>query len=384
MLLVIGALLRENFVFTILYFFIGAYAIGKWWSRSALEGVQIEREMQSRVFLGEEIKVGLVVKNPKWIPVLWIRLHEALPVELSVPNFYQRVISLSSREKLTLSYHLQARKRGYYPIGPLTLYSGDILGMGDQINKIYNEDYITVFPKIIPLSKIQILSHSPMGSIRHSLPIYEDPSMVTGKRNYVAGDSLRRIDWKSSASTGQLQVKLFEPSISLETALCLNLSAEDYALKTRYPATELAIVVAASIANWIADKKQAVGLFTNGFDPYINSGVIHPILPRKGRSHVMRMLEVLARVEVVEGRPIETQLREVIHHLPWGTTIILITGRIDDGVFDQLFQARRLGLDVMLVFCGPIPDFQGIKQKAEYFNFPVFQMLSEQDLNIWG
>ena len=101
-----------------------------------------------------------------------------------------------------------------------------------------------------------------------------------GKRDYTAGDSLRRIDWKSTAAVGRLQTKLFEPSIALETVLFLNLNSEEYHYKFRYDASELAIVVAASLANWIIGQKQSVGLVVNGSDPHS----AYPISPASAAS----------------------------------------------------------------------------------------------------
>ena len=55
----------------------------------------------------------------------------------------------------------------------------------------------------------------------------------------------------STAVAGRLQVKLFEPSIALETAIFLDLDANVYSLRARYDISELAIVIAASLANWV-------------------------------------------------------------------------------------------------------------------------------------
>ncbi len=118
-----------------------------------------------------------------------------------------------------------------------------------------------------------------MGTLRHHQPIFEDPSRIFGKRPYVSGDSLRRVDWKATASTGQLQVKLFEPSIALETEIFLDLNTEAYEFHSRASATELAIVVTASLANWVVRARQSVGLVTNGLDPLAQDGLPPRLLP---------------------------------------------------------------------------------------------------------
>jgi uncharacterized protein (DUF58 family) len=382
-LLVIAALMREDFVFTLLYLLAGAFAFGRWWSRKALKSLKIERKYPNRAFLGEELEVELDLTNTGLLPVIWLRVHESLPVEMAVPNFYRSVVSLGPREQVKLHYRLKTRKRGYYPIGPLNLQSGDLLGLAEKGRFEWGPDFLTVYPRIIPLQAVDLPSHSPMGTLHHHEPVFEDPTRVRGKRDYVAGDSLRRVDWKASASTGRLQVKQFEPSISLETSIFLNLNANEYDSKTRFQATELAIVAAASIAAWVERKKQSVGLVTNGKDPLAVGDGLHALPSRKGRGNLMRILDVLARIQVIETLPFAQVMRQVSANLSWGTTIVLITGHVDENLFDQLFQARRSGLDAMLVLCGKVPRFQEIQQKTAHFGFPLRQVFYEEDLNYW-
>ena len=187
-----------------------------------------------------------------------------------------------------------------------------------------------VYPRIIPFTSVDIPSQSPQGTLRHTLPLFEDPTRVFGKRGYTSGDSLRRIDWKSSASSGRLQVKVFEPSIALETFVVLNLNAEDYYYRTRIDSTELAIVIAASVSNWIVEKKQMVGMLVNGRDPLAGEGRPPTIPPRKGKRHMMHLLETLARVETIENSALVPLLGQQRYHLAWGTTLIVITGKLSD------------------------------------------------------
>ncbi len=166
-------------------------------------------------------------------------------------------------------------------IGPLSLYSGDLLGVSGDLQRSQPPDHLTVYPKIVPLTSVKLPSRSPMGTLRHTQPVFEDPSRVRGKRDYVSGDSLRRVDWKATAAAGRLQVRLFEPSIALETAIFLNLNNAEYDSRAPFMATELAIVVAASLANWVVAQRQAVGLFSNGIDPLQDDQLPQSIPPRR-------------------------------------------------------------------------------------------------------
>ena len=97
----------------------------------------------------------------------------------------------------------------------------------------------------------------------------------------------------------------------------------------------------------------------------------------------MRILDMLARIQMAETVPFAQVMRQWSSHLSWGTTIVLITSQVDETLFDELFQARRSGLDIMLVLCGKVSRFQEIQRKAAHFGFPVRQVLYEEDLNFW-
>jgi uncharacterized protein (DUF58 family) len=230
---------------------------------------------------------------------------------------------------------------------------------------------------------MEVPSYSPQGTLRHTLPLFEDPTQVFGKRGYTAGDSLRRIDWKASASTGQLQVKLFEPSIALETCVLLNLNAEDYYYRSRPDTTELAIVIAASISNWIIGKKQMVGLMVNGHDPLTEDGKSQFVPPRKGKRHLMRLLETLARVELADNSGFVPLIQRQRYQLAWGTTLIVITGEAGDDVLDELYQARRLGQNALLILVNRDTSDEASRRRAKILGIPVFSIATERDLSIW-
>ena len=382
-LLLIAAFLRGDFALTLIYLVIGALAAGLWWSRRALGKVKAKRQFTSHAFLGETVKIDLHIKNKGWLPVPWLELRETLPVALAGPNNFQSVIHLGPRADAKFEYSVDARKRGYYPIGPLSISSGDILGLSDSLLVQTPPEALIVYPRIISFTTVGIPSQSPQGTLRHALPLFEDPTRVFGKRGYTSGDSLRRIDWKSTAASGRLQVKLFEPSIALETFIVLNLNAEDYYYRSRLDSTELAIVIAASISNWIVGKKQMVGMMVNGRDPLTADGRPQPIPPRKGKRHLMRLLETLARAEITENSQLVPLIQKQRYQLAWGTTLIMITGTVSSALLDELYQARRWGQNAILVLAGREALDEAIRRRAKTFGIPIHSIATESDLKIW-
>jgi uncharacterized protein (DUF58 family) len=382
-LLVIAAFLRGDFALTLIYLVVGALVAGIWWSHRSMRQVLARRQFSSHAFLGEKIRIDLHIHNQGWLPLPWLELRESLPVALAGPNSFQSVIHLGPGADAKFEYSVDARKRGYYLIGPLSVSTGDILGLSDAVLAQSPAEPLVIYPKIVPFTSMEIPSHSPQGTLRHTLPLFEDPTRVFGKRGYLSGDSLRRIDWKASASSGRLQVKLFEPSIALETFVVLNLNAEDYYYRTRIDSTELAVVIAASVSNWILGQKQLVGMMVNGRDPLAAEGQPQTIPPNKGKRHLMRLLETLARVEIVDQSALIPLLQQQRYRLTWGTTLIVITGGLSNALLDELYQARRSGQNPLVIAAGTDTSEEAVYRRAKILDIPVYNIATERDLKIW-
>src|SRR5215207_9878004 len=173
-LILIAAFLQGDFALTLIYLVVGALAAGMWWSRRALTQLETKRRFSTHAFLGERINIDLHVQNKGWLPLPWLELRETLPVALAGPNNFQSVIHLGPRADANFEYSVEARKRSYYPIGPLSISTGDILGLSDSLQAISQAEALVVYPKIIPFSSMKIPSRSPHGTLRHTLPLFED------------------------------------------------------------------------------------------------------------------------------------------------------------------------------------------------------------------
>lgn len=383
LLFFLAIFIKEDFVLILLYCFIGVYLVSRWWGGRALAAVSIRRDFETHAFIGEQKRIDLHIVNRGWLPLAWLQIRDSLPVGLGTKGPFQQVASLGSKASISLTYSIECVRRGYFPIGPLTLASGDVLGAAPNQTLRLEPDYLTVYPKVIPLSNLDLPARSPQGTLHHRAPIFEDPSRILGKRDYVRGDSLRRVDWKATAASGRLQVKQFEPSIDLEAMIYLDLDEVSYNLRLRSDMTELAITVAASIANWVIGARQSVGLATNGIDPQARMSIPSPILPRRGRNQLLHILEMLARVEISNSFSLLQLLTEQINRYSWGTTLLVITGNVNEALVECLFKARFSGLNAVLIQCGYLVGFAETRQKARYFGFPVHQVINENDLDIW-
>lgn len=389
-LLILAALLRIDFFFYLFYLLMGLVVLGRWWANSAARRVTYKRSFPGRVFWGERPLIHLELCNTGYLPVLWLQVHDSLPIELRSPNFFQQALSLLPRERVSFSYELSCSRRGYYHLGPLALEAGDLLGTAHVSLEYAAPDTLVVYPRIIPLAQLRLPSRTLYGSLPSKQRIFEDPARVVGVRDYTPGDSLRHIAWKTSAILGRLQVKRYEPAIALDTTILINLDKKDYSQMRLWVATELAIVVAASLANWLVERRQAVGLGTNGRDPLIqdngDGARAQPatLLPRKGRDALMRVLDLLARVAMSEGPDFPAFLQRETSRLAWGSTLVVITGRVGEELFAALAGLRRAGFSVVLFSTDPSTAFDAIRKRAATIGVPSYEVWEESDLERWG
>jgi uncharacterized protein (DUF58 family) len=382
-LLAVAVFLQVDFVFYIIYVLAGSYMLARWWTGRNLGRLQVSRRFTDHIFLGETAEVCIEVRNTSWWPVPWLRIQETPPLTLTTGAAVQQVIALRPRERTELHYDLFGRQRGYYEIGPALLTTGDLFGFSEERGQVEALDHLTVYPRVISLTHVDLVSRSPYGVIKSQQPIFADPARVMGKRPYQRGDPLRTIDWKSSAHADVLQVKKFEPAVSLTSLIFLDLNANAYTPQLRYNASEWAVTVAASLANYLTDQRQAVGLGCNGLDPL--SRMTHwTIPPRLGRIHLMKLLEWLARVQVADATSLADWLPTAALDLSWGTTVIAVSPTGDEDTCRALHRLLRAGLNPVLVVVEPHGQFSIIRERAWRLGFPAHLVADERDLRRWG
>jgi hypothetical protein len=100
----------------------------------------------------------------------------------------------------------------------------------------------------------------------------------------------------------------------------------------------------------------------------------------------MQMLDLLARIERTgeeEAVPFLDLLSRRTLALPWGSTVVVITPREVEGLFDTLLTLRRRGLLPILVLLLPDHEFTLTARRADQIGAQAVRIWSEQDLDIW-
>jgi uncharacterized protein (DUF58 family) len=304
--------LRFDPLVYLFYALVGVYLANRFWLRRSLRSLRATRVIgggrgaggsDTSAFLGDRVDATLNLRNDGLLPVAWTMIEEHLPPGLRAIGEPRWALSLAPRDRRTLRYQLFCGHRGYYPIGPLIARGGTPWEADRGALALAPVVYFTVYPHIVPLAQLGLPSRLPLGARRSANPLLPDPSRLVGVRDYQPGDRLRDIHWRASARLGALQVKKFEPSQPLQVAIFLDLDEAAYDFRTRERASELAIVVAASVAAHVVEQRQAIGLTANGRDPLADARAADPTAPPPPPSSEFRVPSSESRSPQSEPSP---------------------------------------------------------------------------------
>lgn len=360
--LVVAAWYGMIVVVVLLGLVLSAAGLSKLWSRFSLRGVSYQRILsEHRVFPGESVELKLRLVNRKILPLPWIQVDDEIPLGFSssVPlapakrpgnGLLSKTAALLWYTGVSWRHRLHCDKRGYYQLGPTMLTSGDIFGFYPRSATEPLMDHIIVYPKIFPIAQLGIPSVYPLGETKYEKRIFEDPSRVIGVRDYNPYDSLKRIHWKASARHMSLQSKVYEPTTTLKVALFLAVDSFQYHGTFNYDEFEMGISVAASIANYVSEQGNPVGAYLN--TRLADSGQSVRISPNSSESHLVSILEALAKTTFLTSLKFEEFLQDEMKGLPWGTTLVFIMARPSPSLTQLLVSLKEDGHKLLVLQVG--------------------------------
>lgn len=360
----VGIFMGQGLVIAFGVMGIAAGAISLIWNRLSLEDVTYERELsERRVFLNEEVTMTLALTNRKPIPLAWINVEDEVPDDLHVvrgdvaanvkPNIQtlEHSTSMAWYERIRWRYRLKGERRGLHTIGPARIESGDPFGFLRSRARNTDDDTVMVYPPIFPLHDLGIPAARPLGDVRKGLPIFADLSRPAGIRDYVLGDPLKSIDWKATARSGALQVRVYEPSSTYTVVIVVAVDTATPHWDSYDPENlERVITAAASVAAFATDQRYGVGLFSNDMPITANKPMTVP--PSRGREHLGAILGSLATIRSYALAPMSKQLLEYVRRFPLGATLVVCSSFIHDEFVATLGAVREQGFRIVVLYVG--------------------------------
>jgi uncharacterized repeat protein (TIGR01451 family) len=372
------------------YVLLGAYLLSRFLARRWAEDLAAERRCDnSPREVGDTLEVSITLKNTGTLPILWVLVEDLLPdrafrkSRFSVKGKRVHVVGLRPKQTKPVKYKLTFEMRGYYPIGPTMLETGDVFGLHRRHRVVGESVYIMVYPRVLPLPKYDFASERPIGEVRLQNRLFEDVTRTAGVRRYHIGDPLNRIHWRATARTGELHSRIFEPTSLAGATLLVDFHAAGFHARGEPHRSNLAVTAAASIAYAVSVLNQQLGLASNGrdaadrireeslvkrdgtefetrdelrgnYDLADDSDRIRPVIveTRRGIDQFQKIREALARLEISDALSFAQLALEMAPRVPRDATLIAILPRVPVETAIALGSLRRQGFAITAILIG--------------------------------
>jgi uncharacterized protein (DUF58 family) len=264
------------------------------------------------------------------------------------------------RRRLGGRYVLRAVPRGRYAFGESVVVLEDPFGLERREITLPSPGALLVYPRLTELDGVfsesgahaqdgrRLLLRRPTGFDLHSV------------REYVDGESLRKVHWRSTARRGQLMVKDLEDAPRDEVAVVLDAAAGHVAGRPPDSSFDLQVRAAGSILGAHARRGRRAVLVVNSLTREVQQ-------VRAEDADWRRALEILAAVEANGRTSVAGLLGEEAGAAGRALEITVVTARLGPELVDRLVQLATSRRAVSLVYVDPLsfaPEAKQVPQPA--------------------
>ena len=376
--------------FHLSYLLIALLLLALLWAWLNLRGLVVTRELLSpRATVGEYARERIHLRNHWLLPKLWVELRDESQLPGHGAGF---VASFGMGEQGRWLANTRCTQRGRFRLGPATLLSGDPFGIVLLKRHVASTNEILVYPPTEDLPQFSLPGADLSGGQATRARAFHVSPNVAGIRDYVPGDSMSYIHWRSTARTGRLMIKEFELDPSADVYMILDMQERAVVQDRRrsadltasvagsgwprekspqsrsvpyQPSTEeYAVVATASLARALLAQGRVVGL--------VAWGQQHEVIPAERESRqLLKILEALAVLRAHSPHPLAELLLAEHARFSRDCTLVIVTSSVDERWVGALQQLLYRKVRAVVVFIDP-QSFGG-----RYDPTPILRRLAE-------
>jgi uncharacterized protein (DUF58 family) len=357
-----GLITGRSLFYHLAYLFVALIVLAFLWAWSGISWVQLRRQTRARrAQVGRPLEERFSVRNNGSIPKLWLEVRD----ESNLPGHLasQVVNALPPRQERAWTIRTICHERGRYTLGPITLYSGDPLGLFKMRRSLKPTSNIVVYPATVEIPTFPLPTGLLPGGDALRRRTHYITTNASGVRDYVPGDSFNRIHWRSTARRDRLIVKEFEldplsdvwifldmeQHVHLELPRDEEIGQDDAPFWVRPkefqlpPSTEeYGVAVAASLAQHFLRRDRALGIASYGQRREV-------VQADRGERQLTKILETLAVLRAEGHVPLPELIRAEGQQLVRGTSVIIITPSDHIQWLVTARQMERAGMRVVAI-----------------------------------
>lgn len=256
------------------------------------------------IFQGEQGELQEIIENKKRLPLAMLKVKFKADRRLDfgfergsrITDQYYRydVFRVGGGERVTRTLKFKGTKRGYYVIDGADLLAADLFLTVNFIASANIHAEVYVYPKPWDSEEFRRALTRLNGEILVRNNLLEDPFEYRGIREYQPFDSMRTINWKATAKTGDLKVNLKNYTSLKFVRIFFNL--QDDGILKKEDCVEAAISIVAGLCAGFLSQGLQVSCYGNGMD--IETGQYVSISPKAGDGQMDTVYRTLARIDL--------------------------------------------------------------------------------------
>lgn len=261
---------------------------------------------RNRVVVGERAIGALTLHNSTSRAILPSRV--VLPVGSGRGEF--AVGRLAAGESVEEVFAIPTARRTVLTVGPVSVVRGDPLGLFERVDRRDDPVELYVHPRTVSFEGQSLGFYRDLeGLIARDLS--RDDVSFHALREYVPGDDLRHVHWRSSARTGTMMVRQYEETRRSHFVLGLNRNLAEYRDDDEF---ELAVSAAGTLGLRAVRDSREVDLRVQGYTVTAETG--------------KRLLDSLSALESMRarGNGISQLAVGLAASLPAASVAVLLTG----------------------------------------------------------
>jgi uncharacterized protein (DUF58 family) len=318
------------------------------WTFINIRGIRSQiRSLPPKAQVGDILEDQIKLTNLNTLPKLLLEIEE----NNNVPGYSNVAsVNLPSKGSYNLNTQVHCSMRGLYHLGSFKVSASDPLGLFKQSRSFGQNQEILIYPNLVDLPFFDPLTYVNQGYGSGRWLEHQISPNVASIRDYVSGDSLKNIHWKSAAHSSKLMVKVFDPdrshssvkTIWVAVDLCHSAQAGFGIQSTE----EYGITIAASIVKKYIENGWPVGLIAMAQKPYL-------FLPEMGNQQLESMATALATMKAQGTVPIEKLIADESGHFDLNTMVIIVTPSWNDRLVSPIVQVKGQQAVVVTVLLDP-------------------------------
>lgn len=220
----------------------------------------------TRLWHEESGRVDLEIRNDGWLPTALLLLEDETAASLAAPP--QFVLDpLAPGQGAQVNYQIEGRQRGLHTVGPTRTHLRDPFGVAQRTMWLGEVEEVLVYPPVLPLPSVL----PRLGRLGTATEGAARPLTTSGEfanvREYVRGDDLRKVHWKTTAHRGKLMLKQEESPLEIQATLVLDARRAAHRGSGPTSTFEMAVTATASAGYHLSERRYQLRFASDPLTP---------------------------------------------------------------------------------------------------------------------